>query len=214
MPAPQRGSSSSSACGVSPPYSHTRCPALGAGAVAGHQLRSVDAVREVLPERPQRPHEWLAVRHDQRRSEECIAGRGIVTADHQRVDGDRAHVAGTALGDHGIHRVHRAVVVGQREGDSENLPLSDRAGRPIAPERSQRCPGPEELTSRWFRWSGGSSMRSRSGSPPATGRHPPTIRRGPARRGCSRPASLVQQLAQARGLVVLLGVVTLLARRL
>ena len=106
-------------------------PRTGEGAALAelrHQVRAVDAVGEVVAERVHRPDDGLAVGDDER----GVADRGaqlrvVLRGDHRVGRGD-ADVALALLLDGGVHPVHRALVIGERERDPEDVDSGRRNG--------------------------------------------------------------------------------------
>ena len=111
--------------GTSPVQIDRRPAASRARAEGQHQVRSVDARGARVPQRPQRPHERLAV-GDRQRGLQHRRPRGRVLARaHHEVHRGRREIAAPVGRHEGLHPVHDALVVADRERYAENL----RAGR-------------------------------------------------------------------------------------
>ncbi len=97
----------------------------GGGTGLGHQLGSVDAVAERVPERVQRPHQRLTVGDVERGGVQRVSQLAILAGGHHRVHVAHADVAAPALGDHRVDPVERLSIVDQRQRHADDV---DRLG--------------------------------------------------------------------------------------
>src|ERR1035437_163412 len=94
-----------------------------------HQVGAVDARGAWVPERAQRPHERLPVGHRERGAEHRVGHAGVLARGHHQVDRRRRHVSAPRRGDHGHHPVDHLLVVGDGQGDPQDLHAEGRSGR-------------------------------------------------------------------------------------
>ena len=99
---------------------HPRAGRRRAFAVARHEVGSVDAGSLGVAEGAQGPDERLAV-GDGHRLQDRVAGLVVLLGHHHEVDGGGAQAGPMPAGDHRVHPVHRALVIGQSKWDPEDL---------------------------------------------------------------------------------------------